>query len=162
MEQPASIVETIVNQELLNRYRNALPSFLNPYYSSPIVLDHGEGSWVFDDEGNRYLDFLAGYGAVNQGHAHPRLVQAMQTQAARLTMLSRVYHHDTAAAFYRELRRITGFDQAVLMNSGAEAVETALKLARRWASRDKDIVADRAEIIAVDGNTETQHPRDLG
>lgn len=126
-----------------------MPDLVETY---PVVLSHGQGARVWDVNGRAYLDFLAGYGAVNQGHAHPRLVAAMTRQVKRLTMIPRVFHHDQAAAFYQRLSRITGYGQAVLMNSGAEAVETAIKLARRWGYVHKGIAKDRAEVLVFDGN----------
>ena len=100
------------------------------YGPLPVVLERGEGVWVWDVEGRKYLDMLAAYSAVNQGHRHPRISEALVEQAGRLTLTSRAFHNDRMGPFLRHLCEATGFDRALPMNTGAEAVETALKAAR--------------------------------
>src|SRR6187397_1454187 len=102
------------------------------YHPLDIVIARGEGAWVWDLEGRRYLDFLAAYSAVNQGHCHPRLVKALTEQAARLTLCSRAFRNDQLGRLCEEITALTGFARFLPMNSGAEAVETAVKLARKW------------------------------
>ena len=122
------------------------------YHPLDVVLARGEGVWVWDVEGNRYLDCLSAYSALNQGHRHPRIVQAMVDQAARITLTSRAFRNDQLPKLAEALCTLTGYDVMLPMNSGAEAVETALKAARRWGYRTKGIPQDRAEIIACEGN----------
>ena len=124
----------------------------NNYHPLPVVLSKGEGIWVWDVEGKRYLDFLSCYSAVNQGHCHPRLVKAMTEQAGRLTLTSRAFHNDQLGPFLKELCELTGYDTALPMNTGAEAVETAIKASRRWGYQVKGIPDGKAEIIACAGN----------
>lgn len=116
------------------------------------VLSHGEGVWLYDVNGKRYLDCLSAYSAVSQGHCHPRLVRVMQEQAAQLTLCSRAFRNDQFAKFLLKLSEVTGFDKSLPMNSGAEAVETAIKLVRKWGYTRKHIPLDQAEIIVADGN----------
>jgi len=122
------------------------------YHPLPVVLAKGEGIWVWDVEGNKYLDFLASYSAVNQGHCHPRLVKVMSEQAGRLTLTSRAFHNDKLGPFLKDLCELTGFEMALPMNSGAEAVETAIKAVRRWGYQVKKIPTDKAEIIVCSDN----------
>ncbi len=122
------------------------------YHPLDVVLSRGEGVWVWDVEGNRYMDCLSAYSAVNQGHAHPRLLRALADQAARLPLTSRAFHNDQLGPYYRELCELTGFEMVLPMNSGAEAVETALKAARKWAVDLKGVPDGEAEIIACEGN----------
>jgi ornithine--oxo-acid transaminase len=122
------------------------------YHPLDVVLARGEGVWVYDVEGNRYLDFLSAYSALNQGHVHPRILEALQTQASRLTLTSRAFRNDQLPFFYRELSKLTGYDMSLPMNSGVEAVESALKLARKWAVHVKGVPRDEAEIITFTGN----------
>lgn len=124
----------------------------NIYKSLPVVLVEGEGAWVTDTEGKRYLDMLSAYSAINHGHRHPKLVKALKAQIDRLPLTARAFHHDQFAPFCRELAEFTGMDMVIPMNSGAEAVETALKAARRWGYRKKGIAADKAEIIVCENN----------
>lgn len=124
----------------------------NNYYPLDVVITKGEGLWLYDVEGNRYLDCLSAYSAVNQGHVHPRILKALQEQASRLTLTSRAFRNDQLPLFYKELAELTGFEKSLPMNSGAEAVETAIKLARKWAYRIKNVVRHRAEIIVANGN----------
>jgi ornithine--oxo-acid transaminase len=122
------------------------------YGPLPVVLERGEGVWVWDIEGRRYLDMLAAYSAVNQGHRHPRIVAALEEQAGRLTLTSRAFHNDRMGPFLRALCEATGFDRALPMNTGAEAVETAIKAARKWGYEVKGVPEDRAEIIVCENN----------
>ena len=122
------------------------------YGPLPVVLERGEGVWVWDVEGRKYLDMLAAYSAVNQGHRHPRIIAALEEQAGRLTLTSRAFHNDRMGPFLRQLCEATGFDRALPMNTGAEAVETALKAARKWGYEVKGVPEDRAEIIVCANN----------
>jgi len=122
------------------------------YAPLPVVLVRGEGAYVWDDEGRRYLDMMSAYSAVSHGHCHPRLVRALTEQAARLAVVSRAFYSDRLAPFLQRLCEVSGFDVALPMNSGAEAVETALKAARKWAYTVKGVAPERAEIIACEGN----------
>ena len=129
------------------------------YDPLPVELCRGEGCCVWDTSGRRYLDFMSAYSAVSHGHAHPRLVRALQNQAAELAMVSRAFRSDRLGEFLSRACEITGMDRALPMNTGAEAVETALKAARRWGYQTKGIAPDQAEIIACHGNF---HGRTLG
>ncbi|MDE2974739.1 MAG: ornithine--oxo-acid transaminase [Gemmatimonadota bacterium] len=122
------------------------------YHPLPVVLERGEGSWVWDVEGNRYLDMLSSYSAVNQGHRHPAIVAAAREQLDRLTLTSRAFHNDRMGPFLRELCEATGFDAALPMNTGAEAVETAIKMVRKWGYEVRGVPNDRAEIIVCEDN----------
>jgi ornithine--oxo-acid transaminase len=122
------------------------------YHPLPAVLSRGEGVWVFDVEGRKYLDMLAGYSALSFGHQHPRIMSAFLKQAQRLTVVSRAFENDQLGLFCKELAEFTGFEQTLPMNTGAEAVETAIKTARKWGYLKKKIPADKAEIIACIGN----------
>jgi ornithine--oxo-acid transaminase len=122
------------------------------YHPLDVVLERAEGVWVYDVEGRRYLDCLSAYSAVSQGHCHPRILRAMQEQAHRVTLTSRAFRNDQLALLYEELHELTGMDLSLPMNSGAEAVETALKAARKWGYRTKGIPAGKAEIIACRNN----------
>lgn len=122
------------------------------YLPLPVVLSRGEGVWVEDPEGNRYMDMLSAYSAMNFGHRHPRIIKALKEQADRITVTSRAFHNDQLGTFCRKLSQITGKSMVLPMNTGAEAVETAIKAVRRWAYRQKNIPADKAEIIICNGN----------
>jgi ornithine--oxo-acid transaminase len=122
------------------------------YHPLDIVIERAEGVWVYDVEGKRYLDCLAAYSAVNQGHCHPRILHALMEQAAKVTLTSRAFRNDQLGPFYRELHELTGFDKALPMNSGAEAVETAIKTARKWGHKVKGIPEGKAEIIVCANN----------
>jgi len=144
------------------------------YRPLDVVITRGEGVWVYDVEGNRYLDCLSAYSALNQGHVHPRILQAMVDQAEKLTITSRAFRNDQLPLLYQELNQLTGYDMALPMNTGAEAVETAIKLARKWAYQVKGIPRHQAEIIVFDNNfhgrtisvisfsTEPQYREDFG
>jgi ornithine--oxo-acid transaminase len=122
------------------------------YHPLPVVLTHGEGAWVTDAEGKKYLDLLSAYSALNFGHRHPRLIEAAKRQMDRLTLTSRAFHNDQLGAFVQGLAELTGKDMVLPMNSGAEAVETAIKTARKWGYLVKGVGPDRARIIVADGN----------
>ncbi|WP_257667824.1 ornithine--oxo-acid transaminase [Parapedobacter tibetensis] len=122
------------------------------YHPLPVVLERGEGVYLWDVDGNRYYDFLSGYSAVNQGHCHPKIVGALIEQAQKLTLTSRAFHSDLLGEYAEYITEYFGYDKVLPMNSGVEAVETALKLARRWGYDKKDIPVDQAKIITVEGN----------
>ena len=122
------------------------------YHPLDVVLTRGAGPWVYDVDGNRYLDCLSAYSAVNQGHCHPRILAALVEQAQRLTLTSRAFYNDQLGPFYQDLCEFSGYDMALPMNSGAEAVETAIKAARKWGYTVKGVPADKAEIIVCAGN----------
>ena len=124
----------------------------NNYHPLPIVISKAEGVWVEDPEGNKYLDMLSAYSAVNQGHRHPKIIQALKDQADRATLTSRAFHNDQLGPWYGKICQLTNKEMALPMNTGAEAVETAIKAARRWAYDVKGIADNKAEIIACVGN----------
>ena len=129
------------------------------YHPLPVVLDKGKGIEVWDVEGKRYFDFLSAYSAVNQGHCHPRIIDALTEQAGKLTLTSRAFYNSRLGEFEKLICEMLGYDKVLAMNSGAEANETALKLARKWAYKVKGVPADRAKIVAVQNNF---HGRTLG
>lgn len=122
------------------------------YHPLDVVLERGEGVWVYDVDGVKYLDCLSAYSSLNQGHVHPRILNAMIEQAKRMTLTSRAFRNDQLGLFYKELAEMTGYEMSLPMNSGAEAVETAIKLARKWAYTVKKIPRYQAEIITAQGN----------
>ncbi len=122
------------------------------YHPLPVVIAEAEGAWVTDVDGNRYLDFLSGYSALNFGHRHPVLIDAARQQLDRLTLTSRAFHNDQFGAFCRELAELTQTEMVLTMNTGAEAVESAIKVARKWAYEVKGVAFDGAEIIVAAGN----------
>jgi ornithine--oxo-acid transaminase len=122
------------------------------YRPLDVVLQRGEGVWVYDVEGKRYLDCLSSYSALNQGHCHPRIMETLVTQARNLTLTSRAFRNDQLGPFYQEVCQLTGYEMVLPMNTGAEAVETAIKAARKWGYQVKGIPAGRAEIITCAGN----------
>jgi ornithine--oxo-acid transaminase len=122
------------------------------YKPLDVVLERGEGIWVWDVEGRRYLDFLSAYSAVNQGHAHPKILKAMVDQASKLPLTSRAFRNDQYPLMAKELCELTGFEKMLPMNSGAEAVETAIKAARKWGYKVKGVPEGQAEIIVCEGN----------
>jgi ornithine--oxo-acid transaminase len=122
------------------------------YDPIPVILARGEGAYLWDTAGRRYIDMMSAYSAVSHGHGHPRILAALETQAGRLTVPSRAYYNDQLGPFLAELCRLTGLDAALPMNTGAEAVETAIKAARRWGYRVKGVPKGRANIIVADGN----------
>jgi ornithine--oxo-acid transaminase len=122
------------------------------YSPLPVVLTRGEGVWVYDVEGRKYLDGLSAYSAINHGHCHPRLVNALIAQAQKLTLTSRAFHNDQYLYLLQHLATLTGFGAVLLMNTGVEAVETGIKLARKWAYTVKGVPLNQAEIIVATGN----------
>jgi len=122
------------------------------YHPLDVVIERGEGVWVYDVDGRKYLDCLAAYSAVNQGHCHPRIMEAAVGQLKRVTLTSRAFRNDQLPRFYKQLHDLTGYDMSLPMNSGAEAVETAVKAARKWGYTVKGIPADKAEIIVCSNN----------
>jgi len=122
------------------------------YHPLDVVIARGEGSWVWDVENNKYLDFLSAYSALNQGHGHPRIVQTMVDQASKLTLTSRAFRNDQLPLLAKELCELIGYEMMLPMNSGAEAVETAIKVARKWGYKKKGVPQGEAEIIACEGN----------
>ena len=122
------------------------------YHPLDVVITRGEGVWVYDVEGNKYLDCLSAYSAINQGHVHPKILQTLTDQASQITLTSRAFRNDQLPLLYKELAEMTGYEMSLPMNSGAEAVETALKLARKWGYNVKGIEKYNAEIIVADGN----------
>ena len=147
---------TLSSQDLMNledRYG------AHNYHPLPVVLSKGEGVFVWDVEGKRYYDFLSAYSAVNQGHCHPRIIQALKDQAEKLTLTSRAFYNDMLGPYEKQVTQIFGYDKVLPINSGVEAVETAIKLCRKWAYEKKGIKENQAEIIFVSGNF---HGRTLG
>lgn len=122
------------------------------YHPLDVVIERAEGCWVYDVEGNKYLDCLAAYSAVNQGHCHPRIINALKKQAEKVTLTSRAFRNDQLPLLYKELSELTGYEISLPMNSGAEAVETALKAARKWGYKVKGVPENKAEIIACKNN----------
>ncbi len=124
----------------------------NNYHPLDVVLSRGEGVWVWDVEGNKYLDCLSAYSAVNQGHCHPAILKALKEQATKLTLTSRAFRNDRLGLFYKKVSELTGLPRVLPMNSGAEAVETALKAIRKWAYKVKGVPENQAEIIVCENN----------
>lgn len=122
------------------------------YHPLPVVLTKGQGVYVWDVEGNKYYDFLSAYSAVNQGHCHPTIIKAMTDQANSLMLTSRAFYNDKLGAYEEKITKLMGFDKVLPMNSGAEAVETALKLARKWAYEKKGVAENEAKIIVCENN----------
>src|SRR5512141_197412 len=122
------------------------------YHPLDVVIERAEGVWVYDVDGKKYLDCLSAYSAVNQGHVHPKILDALLEQAKKVTLTSRAFRNDQLPLLYKELSEMTGYEMSLPMNSGAEAVETALKLARKWAYRLKGVPRPQAEIITAAGN----------
>jgi ornithine--oxo-acid transaminase len=122
------------------------------YLPLPIVLSRGEGAWVWDVEGKKYLDCLAAYSAMNHGHRHPKVIAAAQEQLGKLTLTSRAFHNDKMGPFLHQVCDLTGYQKALPMNTGAEAVETAIKAVRRWGYRVKGVPSDAAEIVVCHNN----------
>ena len=122
------------------------------YHPLPVVLERGEGSWVWDVEGTRYLDMLSAYSAVNQGHRHPAIIDAAVQQMGMLTLTSGAFHNDQMGPFLKTLCKVTGFEKALPMNTGAEAVETAIKMVRKWGYKVKGVPEGKAEIIVCENN----------
>jgi ornithine--oxo-acid transaminase len=124
----------------------------NNYHPLPVVLTRGKGIWVWDVEGKKYLDMLSGYSALNQGHCHPVITDALKKQAEKLTLTSRAFHNDRMGEFLQKICDLTGYEKALPMNSGAEAVETAIKVARKWGYNEKKVDDNCAEIVVCENN----------
>lgn len=124
----------------------------NNYHPLDVVIARAEGVYVYDGDGNRYLDCLSAYSALNQGHVHPQILQALVEQASKVTLVSRAFRNEQLPLFYKEISELTGYEMSLPMNSGAEAVETAVKLARKWAYQVKGVPRSQAEIITMTGN----------
>ncbi|HBI57167.1 MAG TPA: ornithine--oxo-acid transaminase [Firmicutes bacterium] len=140
---------SLKTQELLAlTHRYSAPNYL----PLPIVIAEAEGVWVWDPEGNRYMDMLSSYSALNQGHRHPKIIQAVKNQLDRVTLTSRAFHNDQMGPFCQKVAELTGKEKVLIMNTGAEAVETAIKGARRWAYDIKGVPDNQAEIIVCEGN----------
>src|SRR5215207_405545 len=122
------------------------------YHPLPVVLDRGEGVFLYDVDGKRYYDFLSGYSAVNQGHCHPKIIAALIEQAGKLTLTSRAFHSDLLGEYEKYITQLFGYDKVLPMNTGVEAVETAIKLTRRWGYKVKGIADGAAKIIVCEGN----------
>lgn len=122
------------------------------YHPLPVVLSEGKGVWVRDPEGNKYMDMLSAYSAMNHGHCHPKIIQALKDQAEKITLTSRAFHNDQLGMFYSKVAELSGCEMVLPMNTGAEAVETAIKAARRWAYDIKGVAKDQAEIIVCEDN----------
>lgn len=122
------------------------------YHPLDVVITKGERVWVYDVEGNKYLDFLSAYSAVNQGHCHPKIINALKTQAEKITLTSRAFRNDQLPLLEKEICELTGYEKMLPMNSGAEAVETAIKTARKWGYKIKGVQNDKAEIIVCSNN----------
>lgn len=122
------------------------------YQPLPIVIAKADGVWTEDSEGNRYMDMLSSYSALNHGHCHPRIIQALKEQADKVTLTSRAFHNDQLYLLFEKLAKLTGKSMFLPMNTGAEAVETAVKAARRWAGDCKNVPENQAEIIVCKGN----------
>jgi len=143
IEQPMRTQDFV---ELENQYG------AHNYHPLDVVIERAEGVWMYDVEGKRYLDCLAAYSAVNQGHCHPKILHAFSEQASKVTLTSRAFRNEQLPLLYKELHDLTGFDMVLPMNSGAEAVETAVKTARKWGYKVKGIPQDKAEIIVCANN----------
>jgi ornithine--oxo-acid transaminase len=144
-----SVMEKLSSEELINLEDK---HGAHNYHPLPVVLSRGEGVYVWDVEGKRYFDFLSAYSAVNQGHAHPKITQALIDQAQTLALTSRAFHNDVLGVYEKFITSYFGFDKVLPMNTGAEAVETAIKLARKWGYEKKGIAENQAQIIVCDGN----------
>jgi ornithine--oxo-acid transaminase len=144
-----SVLEKISSQEIIaleNKYG------AHNYHPLPVVLSRGEGVYVWDVDGKKYYDFLSAYSAVNQGHCHPKIIGAMINQAQTLTLTSRAFYNDQLGVYEKYITQYFGFDKVLPMNTGAEAVETAIKISRKWAYEKKGIPENEAQIIVCDGN----------
>ncbi len=146
MTATEQLLRTAEYVELENQYG------AHNYHPLDVVIERADGVWVYDVEGRRYLDCLAAYSAVNQGHCHPRILQALVEQAHKVTLTSRAFRNEQLPLLYQDLHKLTGYDKALPMNSGAEAVETALKTARKWGYKVKGIPEGKAEIIVCSNN----------
>ncbi len=139
-------------QNTVNYIKQAEDWGAHNYNPLPIVIERGEGVWVFDVDGNKYMDMLSAYSALNQGHRHPRIINALLEQAANVTITSRAFHNNRMGEFLEKLCKLCGYDRALPMNTGSEAVETAIKAARKWAYKVKGIPENEGEIIVCSNN----------
>ena len=146
MENPGKLTKSEAFIEREKRYG------AHNYHPLPVVLEKGEGVFLWDVEGKKYYDFLSAYSAVNQGHCHPRIINALKQQAEKLTLTSRAFYSSNLGAFEAFICKLFGYEKALVMNSGVEAVETAIKLCRKWAYQVKGIPADQAKIVFANGN----------
>ncbi len=140
----SSVSQSYIDQE--NKYG------AHNYHSMPLVLNRGNGVYVWDVENKKYYDFLSGYSAVNQGHCHPKIIKTLIEQSQKLTLTSRAFHSDALAEFTQFMSEFFGYDKVLPMNSGVEAVETAIKLCRKWGYEVKKIAPGKAKIIVCEGN----------
>ena len=141
---PTSLQDKYIEKESLYGAKNYAPL--------SVVLDRGEGAYLWDVDGNKYLDMVSAYSAVSHGHSHPELVKTVQDQVKKLAITSRAFYTEPFGDFLEQLTKVTGYENVLTMNTGAEAVETAIKAARRWGYLTKGIKEDKAEIIVADGN----------
>ena len=144
-----AVVEQISSQQAIaleNKYG------AHNYHPLPVVLSRGEGVYVWDVDGKKYFDFLSAYSAVNQGHCHPKIINALKEQAENLTLTSRAFYNDKLGPYEKYITAYFGFDKVLPMNTGAEAVETAIKIARKWGYEKKGIPADQAKIVVCENN----------
>ncbi|MDX9705095.1 MAG: aminotransferase class III-fold pyridoxal phosphate-dependent enzyme, partial [Weeksellaceae bacterium] len=122
------------------------------YHPLPVVLEHGKGAFVWDVEGKKYFDFLSAYSAVNQGHTHPRIINALTEQAKKISLTSRAFYNSQLGKYEKFITELMGYDKVLPMNTGAEAVETAIKIARKWGYEKKGIPSGQAKILVCNGN----------
>ena len=122
------------------------------YHPLEVVIDRGEGIWVWDVEGNKYMDFLSAYSAVNQGHCHPKIINTLIEQSKKLTLTSRAFYNSALGEYEKYITSLFGYDKVLPMNTGVEGVETALKLARKWGYKVKGIPENQAKVLFADGN----------
>lgn len=146
-------MEDIITSKVTREYKEKEDKYgAHNYHPLPVVLDRGEGVFVWDVEGKRYFDFLSAYSAINQGHCHPEIVNALKSQADKLTLTSRAFYNSTLGEYEEYITKYFGYDKVLPMNTGAEADETALKLCRKWAYTKKGIAENQAKIIVCEGN----------
>ncbi|GGK99781.1 ornithine--oxo-acid transaminase [Deinococcus radiotolerans] len=144
------MTQTMTNPAALIEREDALGA--HNYKPLDVVIQRAQGAWVWDTQGRRYLDGLSAYSAVNQGHCHPRIIHALTEQARQVTLTSRAFRNDRLASFYETVTSLLNFEAVIPMNTGAEAVETAIKLARKWAYHTRQVPHDQAELIVMNGN----------
>ncbi len=150
-------MHTVINSQDLIQIENQYGA--HNYHPLPVVLSKGEGVFVWDVEGKKYYDFLSAYSAVNQGHCHPKIIQALKDQASTLTLTSRAFHNDVLGPYQEYMCKLFGYDKLLPINSGVEAVETAIKLCRKWAYEKKGVAVNEAKLIFATGNF---HGRTIG
>src|SRR5204862_3900388 len=147
-------MNTLINMSEKSRYYLELEEKYGAhnYHPIPVVLERGEGVYVWDIDGKHYYDFLSGYSAINQGHCHPRIIKALMDQTSRLTLTSRAFYNNLLGEYEQYITAYFGYDKVLPMNTGVEAVETAIKLARRWGYAVKGIADTKAKIIVCENN----------